>query len=177
MRISETPGKFERVDPVMTPMIDVCFQIIIFFIANMRIILPEGDFDVTMPRVAVAAAQPGQPGSGSVQPDAASSPQLPAIQIQLFADANGDLAGIQMGDRSIGSFRALRRQIRAMCASDQGPAAVVASRQVQLNFDYNLKYQYVMEAVSNISGYLADDKRTVIRLIENIKFGTPRKPR
>lgn len=159
----------------MTPMIDVCFQIIIFFIVNMRIILPEGDFDVTMPRVMPTASRTAQ--ADDIPPDAAASAQLPTIHIHLYADKNGNLVGIKMGQRSIGSFRGLRRQMREICANDQGPAAAVASREVKLDFDYNLKYQYVMEAVSHISGYLTDDKRTVVRMIENIKFGTPRRSR
>ena len=34
-----------------------------------------------------------------------------------------------------------------------------------------------MRAVTAISGYLAEDKQTMVRMIEKIKFGTPQRPK
>ena len=56
MRYGKDDGDFQRVHMMMTPMIDVCFQMIIFFVANMRIFLPEGNFNIEMP---AASAQAG----------------------------------------------------------------------------------------------------------------------
>ncbi len=33
----------------MTPMIDVVFQLLIFFMLTLKIIAPEGDFNINMP--------------------------------------------------------------------------------------------------------------------------------
>ncbi len=71
----------------------------------------------------------------------------------------------------------MRRQIRGLCAADRGPADAAASPEVEIDFDYNLKYQFVMDAVTAISGYPAEDKRTVVRMIEKIRFGTLRRPK
>jgi len=138
-------GEYQRLDPVMTPMIDVCFQIIIFFIANMRIILPEGDFNVTMPAAAPRVGRAASPGGGggSAAGQAELPAELPAIKIQLFADKTGNLAGIQIGERPISTFKELRAQIRGLCAADHGPADAAASQEVEIDFDYNLKYQFV----------------------------------
>jgi biopolymer transport protein ExbD len=159
----------------MTPMIDVCFQIIIFFIASMRVILPEGDFNITMP-VAQPAGQAGSPtgtlpGSSGSE-NSMGSAELPSVKIQLLANSNGELAEIRLGNRAIGSFKELRRQVRELCNVDRGPAGGGATPEVDIGFDYNLKYAYVMDAVTSISGYVADDKRTVIRMIDKIRFGT-----
>ena len=94
-------------------MIDVCFQIIIFFIANMRIILPEGDFNVTMPaavpKAGRAASLSGGGGSSAAgQGEQPAPAELPAIRIHLLADKSGNLAGIQIGERPIGTFKELR---------------------------------------------------------------------
>jgi biopolymer transport protein ExbD len=177
VKFGKDRGEYERVDPVMTPMIDVCFQIIIFFIANMRIILPEGDFSITMP--AAVPGRPTAPSGTGVSANQGESPpsELPAIKIRLFADRNGNLAGIQLVERPIGSFKELRSQIRGLCAADRGPAGGGASPEVQIDFDYNLRYEFVMDAVDAISGYPTEDRQSVVRMIEKIKFGTPRKPR
>ena len=178
MRFGEGPREFQRVEMVMTPMIDVCFQIIIFFIANMRIIMPEGDFNVTMPAAVPRAGRATAPAGGGAAAGQTELPaELPAIRIHLLADKSGDLAGIQIGERSIGTFKELRSQIRGLCAADHGPADVAASPEVEIDFDYNLKYQFVMDAVSYVSGYPAEDKRTVVRMIEKIRFGTLHRPK
>jgi biopolymer transport protein ExbD len=179
MKFGNATGEFQRLEMTMTPMIDVCFQIIIFFIANMRIILPEGDFGVTMPAAAPGASRAAGAGVAAPagQKDPALAAELPTIKIHLFADKNGGLAGIQMGQRAIANFEDLRRQICDLCGLDRGPAGAIAGIEVEIDFDYNLKYEFVMRAVTAISGYMADDKQTVVRMIEKIKFGTPKKPR
>jgi biopolymer transport protein ExbD len=175
VKFAKATGEFQRLEMVMTPMIDVCFQIIIFFIANMRIILPEGDFGVTMPAAAPGATRTAVPTGGAG--GGLAGAELPAIKIHLFADKNGGLAGIQMGQRAIGTFQDLRRQIRDLCGLDRGPAGAAAGMEVEIDFDYNLKYKYVMDTVSYISGYPAEDKQTIVRMIEKIKFGTMQRPK
>lgn len=162
MRFGKSKGEFERVEMMMTPMIDVCFQMIIFFIANMRLFTPEGDFNIAMP---LAGPREGIAGES----------QIPPIKIRLRADADGNLAAIQMGQRTLRSFRDLRGEIRQICGVDRGPTAVSATAEAQLDFDYHLKYEYVVDAVSAVSGYLAADGQTVVPLIEKIKFGPLRR--
>jgi hypothetical protein len=36
-----------------------------------------------------------------------------------------------------------------------------------------LKYEYVVDAVTAVSGYLSSDDQTVVRLIEKIRFAPP----
>ena len=103
--------------------------------------------------------------------------ELPVTRIRLLADQSGNLAGIVMGKRAIGTFKELRRQIREMSGMDRAPAGSVPMMEVEIDSDENLKYEYVMDAVSAISGYVADDKKTVVRMIEKIRFGTLRKPK
>lgn len=38
-----------RIAVDMTPMIDVVFQLLIFFMCTLKMIEPEGDFDISMP--------------------------------------------------------------------------------------------------------------------------------
>jgi biopolymer transport protein ExbD len=165
MKFSKTGGQFERVEIVMMPMIDVCFQIIIFFIANMRLFVPEGDFNIQMPTASSKQAPPNQ-----LQSD------IPPIRVRLRADKDGNLLGIQMGERRIRSYRDLQRELRDIVGFDRGPGAAPADAEVDFDCDYNLKYEFVVQALTSVSGYLADDKQTVVHMIENIKFAQPRKP-
>jgi biopolymer transport protein ExbD len=162
VKLGRSSGQFERLDMMMTPMIDVCFQMIIFFIANMRLFAPEGDFNIKMP---IAAPSEGRPEQG----------ETPPIKVRLVADKKGQLVSIQMGQRVLGSFKELQKQLRDIMGLDRGPTATPLNPEVELDCDYNLRFESVVDALTTISGYLADDKQTVIHLIENIKFSPPRK--
>lgn len=163
MKIGKSGGELEKLEMNMTPMIDVCFQLIIFFMLSLRLYSPEGDFSIKMP---LAAPQEGLP----------DETQLPPVNIRLRADHNGNLAGIQMGQRTLTTFEELRRQVRGIAGLDRGPAATPTSAEVELDCDYNLKFEYVVDALTAISGYLADDKQTIVRMIEKIRFAPPRRP-
>ena len=48
----------EKIEPQMAPMIDVVFLLLIFFMLTLKIISPEGDFNINMPAVEEYGAQP-----------------------------------------------------------------------------------------------------------------------
>ena len=51
MRVRNVDGiKDEKVEVQMTPMIDIVFQLLVFFIMTFKIVSLEGDFHVKMPR-------------------------------------------------------------------------------------------------------------------------------
>jgi biopolymer transport protein ExbD len=144
-------------------MIDVCFQLIIFFMVSLRLFSPEGDFSITMPV--------GAPREGL---SLIKEPSLP-VKIRLLANRDGTLAGIQMGQRKLSSFVELQHQIREISGLDRGPAGSPNNAEVELECDYELKFEYVISALSAVSGYLAADKQTVVRMIEKIRFAPPHK--
>ena len=79
-------------------MIDVVFQLMIFFMLTFNIIAPEGDFDVRMPL-----------GKSSAEPP--DELQLPPIQVRLAADDEGTLAGISMNGEPVLDFGDLRQRV------------------------------------------------------------------
>ncbi len=162
MKIEKRSGEFKKFELNMTPMIDACFQLIIFFMLTLRLFSPEGDFSITMP---LASPRPG------TQPP----PESPPIKIRLAAHPDGKLAAIQMGRRKLTSFAELHNQIREVVGLDRGPAAS-SNAEVELDCDYNLKYEYIVEALNAVSGYVANDKQTIVRMIEKIRFAPPRNP-
>lgn len=160
MKIRKGSKAPPRTDLNMTPMIDVCFQLIIFFMLSLKLFSPEGDFSITMP---IASPRAGTP----------TPPETPPVKIRLVAHPDGKLATIQMGQRKLTSFADLHNQIREVCALDVGPAGG-SGAEIELDCDYNLKFEYVVDALNAVSGYVANDRQTIIRMIEKIRFSPPR---
>ncbi len=161
MAFRKHDGTPEKVTFDMTPMIDCCFQLIIFFMLSLKLLSPEGDFNIRMPLAA--------PSEGMPEPD-----QLPPMKVRLTAGAGGRLEGIQLGNRRLASFAELRRQVRDLVGDHPGPSAL-QSTEVELDCDYNLDYEYVIRAITAVSGY-TDSEGHIIRLVEKIKFAPPRRP-
>lgn len=155
-----TAGLSEKVEIPMTPMIDIVFQLLTFFLFSFKIATQEGDFNIRMP---VA----GPASSTSLETD------LP-IKVRLTADADGNLAGIRMGDTELPNFTALHEQVMSRVGSDAGPDAA-DNIEAELDCDYNLKYRNVIGAVTAISGYVTPDGN-IVKLIQKIKLSPPKKP-
>jgi biopolymer transport protein ExbD len=150
-----------KIDLQMTPMIDVVFQLIAFFVLTFKLVAPEGDFNIKMP---LAAPSVGKPDDS----------QLPPTKITLRADQNGMLSGIVLGKRPIPDFARLRREIRNIVDDAGGPgSAGAAATEVELDCAYQLRFEYVMDAITAISGYVTNDGR-IIRLLEKVKFSPPK---
>lgn len=151
----------EKIELQMTPMIDVVFQLLIFFILTFKIVAPEGDFNIKMP---LAAPSEGLPDDNL----------LPPIKITLRAKPDGSLARIQFGERPLGSFGQLHNEIREIVGDDSGPGSVAANTEVELDCDYQLKFENAMKAITAVSGYVDPDTGGIVKLIEKIKFSPPR---
>ena len=156
----------EEVELQMTPMIDIVFQLLVFFIMTFKIAAPEGDFNIKMPLAA--------PSEGIPEPD-----QLPPIKVRLTARPNGALSQIRFGNRVLQdqeqrpSFPALRQAVIDMLGDEPGPG-VLETTEVELDCDYHLRYEYVIEAITAVSGYVDPDGR-VVKVVEKIKFAPPRR--
>ena len=138
----------------MTPMIDIVFLLLIFFIMTFKIVAAEGNFDVKMP---------GRTEGPADQRDV----PVPVL-IRLEADARGRLAAIYMGDRTLDSLDQLRGEIRQMVRAAGRSETVL---EVELDCDYHLKFEHAMDAVTAVSGYV--DRGQVVQMIDKIRFSTP----
>lgn len=152
----------EKIELQMTPMIDVVFQLLIFFMLSFKIGAAEGDFNVTMPAAESAGA--------------AHQPLVTQIRVRMTAHPDGSLSSLQFGDVPLPSFQALHDEAMAIVGGADVPAAeaLVDTTEVELDCDYGLHYDYVIRAIDAVSGYRAKDGR-IVKLIERIKFTPPRK--
>jgi biopolymer transport protein ExbD len=152
----------EKIELQMTPMIDIIFQLLVFFIMSFKIILPEGDFNIRMP---IAASD-----------STALPPETPLIKLRLRADANGNLAGVFLNDKALGNgpavFAQVHSQIRSLIGDAGGPGTA-NDQEIEIEADYSLKYENTIKAITAISGYIENGQRH--QLIEKVRFAPPRK--
>ncbi len=159
MKIRNTGRDQEEITLQMTSMIDIVFLLLVFFVMTFKIIAPEGDFNVKMP---------AQGAQGTPQ-DATTPP----IKIRITATETGMLAGIKFAEVPVKNFQELRTKIREIVGDAPGPGTL-ESTEVEFDCDYNLRYEYVVQAMTAISGHVQNGQ--VIKLVEKIKFTPPRKP-
>ena len=149
----------QKVELKMTPMIDIVFQLLIFFIMSFKIAAQEGDFNIKMPLAASAGAP---------------TDDLPPMKLRLTAGPGGQLTAISLGDRRFDSFTQLHHYIISEFGNDRGAGSLKDTAEVEFDCDYNLRYEEVVNAVSAVSGYVSQDGQ-IVKLIEKLKFAQLRK--
>ncbi len=161
MRIRRSNSASGKIDMQMTPMIDIVFQLQIFFLFSFKIVLPEGDFNIRMPSAAAARTM-----------EISESIPTPLV---MKADADGRLADMRLGGRSFGNgpdaFLKLHSQIRGM-VDDAGGPGTADDLEVELDCDYNLNYEHVMRAITAITGYIENGQPH--KVIERVNFTPPK---
>lgn len=159
LRKSHGSGK-DKVDLQMTPMIDIVFQLLIFFVMTFKIVEVEGDFNIKMPVAAMSSPSTTEP--------------FPPIKVRLTADPNGDLTSIQMAGRSLSTFDALHLQVLQIVGTDRTPGSPSEQAEVELDCDFNLKYENVIKAITAVSGGVDPKSGGIFKLVDKVKFAPPR---
>jgi hypothetical protein len=108
------------------------------------------------------------------RPGAIDDQLIPPIKVRLKAGAAGELASIGMNQKSLSNFQQLHEEILSLVGSDS-PAAGEGA-EVELDCDYDLRYEHVIEAITAVSGYRDDATGEVVKLVEKIKFAPPKAP-
>lgn len=154
-------GLPERIDIPMTPMIDMVFQLLVFFIMNFKVVDQEGDFNVKMP-LAGEARQP-------------STTLEDQFTLTLTADENGDLSGITMVAGASTETYSNLKDVRDYIIANVGatPSSEESGAEVELDCAPNLKYGYTVDAISAVSGWV-NERGEVVKLVDKIKFRPPK---
>jgi biopolymer transport protein ExbD len=187
-----------KIDINMTPMIDVVFQLLTFFMLTLKSVVVEGDFNIRMPLGASAGAAEDNP--------------IPPIIVKMTATPDGQLSGVLIGNKKvvddalIGELASADAAVEAAYASadDRAKRVAAAKKQMEavstalvqgiqarildtfgndlsqaelteleLDCDPGLKYEYVIGAINAASGVVKGDQ--VVPLIQKIKFSPPKK--
>ena len=156
---SEDP---EEIQLNMTAMIDIVFQLLIFFIMTFKVVAQEGDFNIKMPMAAGPA------------PDILEEPPE-LIRVLLRSGPEGVINRIEVDDDietlTFGPdpnlYFDLTDYIEQKLAGEGDPESGYQT-EVEFDIDYGLKYGYTVRAIEAVSGKVSGGK--VKKLIEKIKF-------
>ena len=145
----------------MTSMIDIVFQLLVFFIMTFKIVEMEGDFNVRMP---LAAEETNV--IEEVLPD--------LITVRLKVGAEGVIAGIDVDNGVDGDsffendmYTKLTDFVERTIDAEGDPSEAIET-EVEFDIDYDLKYSYTVKAIESVSGKVVD--KQIKKLIEKIKF-------
>ena len=161
MQIESEPP--EEIEINMTSMIDIVFQLLVFFIMTFKVTAMEGDFSVKMPLASVSA----EPSMDDEVPE--------LIRVKLRAGEDGAINSITVDDdRDVQTFGEgtmytdLTDYVETKLAGETNPEEGMAT-EVEFDIDYQLKYSYTVQAIESVSGRMLGDG-SVKKLIQVIKF-------
>jgi biopolymer transport protein ExbD len=147
-----------KIELQMTPMIDVVFQLLVFFLFTFRIATQEGDFNIKMPLATYVRGATAESESPFV-----------TMHVRLRADRTGRLpsaGGIVVnGERVLNSFEELHNYVIGVIGGNEPSAK--ADAEVELD---------VIDAITAVSGYVDRSTGQIERLVEKIKFTPPQEP-
>ena len=159
------PVENEDVELNMTSMIDIVFQLLVFFIMTFKVVAMEGDYNIRMPLAAVAES--------NMEDD---PPEI--IHVILKAGADGGVGSIDVDDEVqvqtlAGAnveelYAQLNAYIDSKVSGGNDPESGVET-QVEFDIDTDLKYGYTVKAIEAVSGRVNADG-SIKKLIENIKL-------
>jgi biopolymer transport protein ExbD len=165
MQIRPAKSSQAKVDQQMTPLIDVVFQLLVFFVMSFKVASVEGDFNVKMP-------QRGQ----APDPTRIDLPSAP-LKLRLVADGEGQLTSLSLNQQPFpaSDWRVLQSHLLRLVGRETGPGSLRDSLEVELDCDYRLRYDHAIAAVTAISG-IRSESGDIVPLLEHVKFAPPRKP-
>ena len=148
----------EEIKLNMTAMIDIVFQLLVFFIMTFKVVTMEGDFTVKMPLASTEAN-----ADIDVLPD--------IITVALRAGENGKINSIIVdGDETFAEadmFKKLTQLVESRLGAEADPEDEMET-EVEFDIDYSLKYSYTVQAIEAVSGKI--ENGVVKKLIEKVKF-------
>ena len=174
IRHSTSSGQ-DKIELQMTPMIDIVFQLLVFFIMLFKVVSMEGDFNIKMPQASPSTTQNIEPASNTYT---------------LFlsdggfyqVDGPGDTTttkhrvGLRLNDNDYNSFPDVNREIASLLESVAGPGSGRDdTAEIELEFEDTVIYENVIGAITAVSGY-QDKNGDIIKLIEKIRFAAPDGP-
>jgi biopolymer transport protein ExbD len=132
----------EKVDIQMTPMIDIVFQLMAFFLMTFKVASVEGDFNLKLPKAERSAG--------------AANTQSEMLTIKLRSTANGELASLQIqgsgpinGKAVPSPYRQLRNFVEIKVS--QARSAGQEEPEIQIDADDLLRYSNIIDTIEAVS--------------------------
>lgn len=164
MKVRKHGGKSDKIELQMTAMIDVVFQLLVFFIMTFNVVESEGDFAIKLP------------GAPSEQSDPTDIPPV-KMKVTMTAGSDGALRLLTLDGstmRTSAPFDELHAIIRQRMGDVTIPAEDRTEYEVEIQCDYGLKYENVISAITAVGGYPNPNNRDeIITLIDKVRFAPP----
>jgi len=163
MHFRPTKSSDTRIEQQMTPMIDVVFQLLTFFLLSFRIATLEGDFHVRMP-------------AEGTRIESLSQPAAPPLKLRLRADARGELASLALNQQqfAVNDWQGVQSHLLRLVDSSSGPGSLQESLEIEIDCDYQLRYDHTIAAITAVSGVRSESGH-IVPLVERIRFASPRR--
>jgi biopolymer transport protein ExbD len=149
----------EKIDINMTPMIDVVFQLMAFFLMTFKVAAVEGDFNMKLPKDERSAGP--------------ANTQVEMIDVVMRATPNGDLGllGVAGAPPFTGDVYRRFQQLTEYVARkvNQAKGAGQDEPEIQIDADDNLRYENIISAVAAVSSYY-DASGQAAPLAKKVKF-------
>lgn len=179
----------EEIKLEMTPMIDIVFQLLVFFIMTYKVTAMEGDYNIRMPSPGAQETMQDELLEEILQVRLVANSEnrfLDRIEVTYGPDQQTwrrDVYPVRREDPKVKLTKAQEQQNRESRAvfnslnqfvinvvgggsDDPGSASEL---EAEIEADTNLRYEDTVYAIEAISGY-KDDNKKIIKLIEKIKF-------
>jgi len=167
MRVRHTTKSGDdKIELQMTPMIDIVFQLLVFFVVSFRIAASEVDFDIKL-------------GESQRAAEPENIDDTPPVDVYLTANDEGELEAISLGENfsrgglageseqmKRSALEEMRSEVRKLVGDGTGPGD--SDLEVEIDFDQHLHWRYAILALEYISHDLADKK--IVPLVKKIKF-------
>jgi biopolymer transport protein ExbD len=174
MKIRGYNRKHDDIRLEMTPMIDIVFQLLVFFIMTYKVTAMEGDYNIIMPAASEEPSMPEEILDDVLQVTLTAGPDRWIEQIQVSFGTNEEsFAGVSSPDKAArqGAFDGLHNFVLGVVGGNSDPASA-SEIEAEIEIDYDLRYEDAISAIEAISGYKRDDGQ-IVKLIETIRFRNP----
>lgn len=135
-------SQHQEVEVPITPMLDMAFQLLTFFVLTYRPAPAEGQYAMNL----LPAAPVASPNAAPADADATPDPNLPAalrtLTTQLRAGSDGGLGRVMIGEVEVQGMEGLRARLKEIRADKDS-----AFDQALIQADPLLKYEELMRVI------------------------------
>ena len=139
--------KHDEVELQVTPMLDMAFQLLTFFILTYRAAPMEGQFSMNLLPAAPAIKMDAKEPPNSDAKNADVPQQLRTMTTQLRANPDGTLGQVNLEEIEVQGMDQLRAKLKDIL----DPAKELPFEQALIQADPNLKYEELMKVIDVFS--------------------------
>ena len=138
----------------MTPLIDIVFQLLIFFVMTFRLVEQEAEFHVKTPHSGVASNS--------------TDPPLPTIVLAITANSDGSVGHLRLNGEPLSGFPAVTNRL-ASALIYTNSCNGTTNAEMEIACSPTLKHAEAVRALDSVTGIRNRDG-TITPLIERVRF-------